>query len=159
MASQVSPYNSAMRATAKRWFDWLLLLIAGVLVCLLLYPLLRSLAFRVDRFCGLWPAWLVWLMALGLSSAVVVGVRNLGGLGPRHFLAFRFLRFPPTWLAGPIGTAVYLWLASLTLASAQQVPLAPADFGFRWCFRRGWHMVGPNRSGWSRPEVIWEIPG
>jgi hypothetical protein len=66
-------------------------------------------------------------MALGLSSAVVVGVRNLGGLGPRHFQAVRFLRFPPTWLAGLVGTAVYLLLTSLVGGSTPNAPVVPAD--------------------------------
>jgi len=92
----------------RRWIDLTVLTAIGVLVCLMIHKQLYTLSVKFVSYQEIWPLYIQFLMVTLIAGVLWLSLIHLGGFHVKHLRISRLVRYPPTWVAGIIGTFVYL---------------------------------------------------
>ncbi len=99
------------KAIGLRWWDFLFLTCFAVAVTLLLRPLLRIMEGWFHASLKTDPQWLIFILASVLISLPFFWLTALGGFRVGQLRPKCFFAFPPTWMSGLAGCALYILLA------------------------------------------------
>jgi hypothetical protein len=74
----------------------------------MIHKQLYTLSVKFVSYQEIWPLYIQFLMVTLIAGVLWLSLIHLGGFHVKHFRISRLVRYPPTWVAGIIGTFVYL---------------------------------------------------
>lgn len=101
-----------MLPTLKRWFDLTLMTVVALLIWVILFPYLESAAYHFITVVDPWPSWVRFPIISLLVAIIWSVIVKLGGFRLSDILSITFVRYPPVWFFGILGTILYLLFLS-----------------------------------------------
>ena len=100
--------NHIFNPTTLRWLDWILTTSIAILICILFKPYLSKMHYKYHVLTSHMPLITKYLITSLISGCMLFTLNRLGGFHFSHFKNTKILRYPPMWLAGIVGTIIFV---------------------------------------------------
>jgi hypothetical protein len=92
----------------RRWIDLTVLTLVAVLICLMIHKQFQIVSSKFASYQESFPPYIQFLMLTLIIGVLWFFIINLGGFHIKHLYGLRPIRYPPIWIAGIIGSILYL---------------------------------------------------